>query len=95
MCLGMANGGKMPKEKIDGYVSQEAYDQVRWERDTAIEQLKSYGIEFGENADCARVVRCINCKHRSDIVNNSMTCLITGEFVRQDHYCSYGKRRSQ
>lgn len=31
------------------------YDQIKWERDVAIDQLKSYGIELGEKADVARV----------------------------------------
>lgn len=36
-------------------VSQKAYEQVKWERDTAIEQLKSYGVGFCENADVVKV----------------------------------------
>ena len=36
-------------------VSKKAYEQVKWERDTAIEQLKSYGVGFCENADVVKV----------------------------------------
>lgn len=32
------------------------YDQIKWERDVAIDQLKSYGIGLGEKADVKKVV---------------------------------------
>lgn len=32
-----------------------AVGQIKWERDTAIEQLKSYGVQFGEQAEVQRV----------------------------------------
>lgn len=47
-------------------VSRGVHDQVRWERDVAIEQLESYGISLGEKADVVKVVRCKDCKHRGD-----------------------------
>ena len=34
-----------------GYVLSGVLDQVRWERDVAIEQLNSYGIQLGEKAE--------------------------------------------
>lgn len=36
-------------------VSRNVYEQVKWERDVAIAQLKSYGIGFGEKADVTEV----------------------------------------
>ncbi len=36
-------------------ISIEAYNQCKWERDTAIEQLKSYGVGFCENKELAEV----------------------------------------
>lgn len=36
-------------------VSAEAFKQVQWERDMAIEQLHSYGVELGEEAELTRV----------------------------------------
>lgn len=36
-------------------VSKAAFEQVAWERDTAIRQLESYGVNFGEKADVQRV----------------------------------------
>lgn len=38
-------------------VSRGVHDQVRWERDVAIEQLESYRISLGEKADVVKVVR--------------------------------------
>ena len=37
-------------------VSRGVHDQVRWERDVAIEQLESYGVSLGEKAEVAKVV---------------------------------------
>lgn len=39
----------------DVYVSFGAYEQVRWERDVAIDQLNSYGVQLGEKAELQRV----------------------------------------
>lgn len=44
-------------------VSRGVHEQVRWERDVAIEQLESYGVSLGEKADVVKVVRCKDCKH--------------------------------
>lgn len=46
-------------------------------------------------ADVVAVVRCKDCLHRSPIKNNSMICLITGDYVPKDHFCSYGERKEQ
>lgn len=35
----------------NGYVLSGVLDQVRWERDVAIEQLNSYGVQLGEKAE--------------------------------------------
>ena len=37
----------------DDVVSKAAYEQVKWERDVAMEQLKEAGIPFGGKADVA------------------------------------------
>lgn len=39
----------------NGYVLLSVHEQVQWERDIAIDQLHSYGVEFGEKADVQRV----------------------------------------
>lgn len=36
-------------------VSKCLYDQIKWERDVAVNQLHSYGIEFGEKVDVKKV----------------------------------------
>ena len=38
------------QEKVEA-VFRGTFEQVKWERDVAIDQLKSYGIEMGEKAD--------------------------------------------
>lgn len=38
-----------------GYVLSSVHEQVQWERDIAIDQLHSYGVEFGEKAEIQRV----------------------------------------
>lgn len=77
-------------------VPRDVLEQIRWERDIAIEQLKSYGVSFGEKADCAKVVRCKDCKHGE---------VDDPDFPRQhychagcgwndaDFFCAYGERR--
>lgn len=36
-------------------VSKKVFEQVRWERDTAIKQLESYGVGFCENKELTEV----------------------------------------
>lgn len=38
-----------------GYVPKEVLEQIQWERDVAIDQLNSYGVQFGEKADVQKV----------------------------------------
>lgn len=49
-----------------GYVLSSVHEQVQWERDIAIDQLHSYGVEFGEKAEIQRVRhgKWINVKDR-------------------------------
>lgn len=48
-------------------VSKAAYEQVKWERDVAMEQLKDAGIPFGGKADVAVV------KHGEWILDSTYT----------------------
>ena len=81
-------------------VSRGVHDQVRWERDVAIEQLESYGISLGENADAVKVVRCKDCKwyqiRQWDNGTPKYDCRKTHALldVKQDDFCSYGERRT-
>lgn len=36
-------------------ITKGLYDQIKWERDVAIDQLKSYGVGLGEKADVKKV----------------------------------------
>lgn len=69
-------------------VSRGVHEQVRWERDVAIEQLESYGISLGEKADVVKVVRCRECKYEK-------TCSILWESKepKENGYCSLGERK--
>ena len=53
------------KDYIDNAPTVEApCEQIKWERDTAIKQLESYGVKFCENAEVEKVVHArweINC----------------------------------
>lgn len=89
----------MQTKSVDA-VSREVLDQIRWERDIAIEQLKEHGIPFGGIApDVVEVVRCKDCKYRiedKDFVHGHY-CVKRphngGYFCDDGDFCSYGKRR--
>lgn len=75
-----------------------AYDQVLWERDIAVRQLREdYGVDLGEkkHADVTPVVRCRNCRYLmfSDCYGECRRGNLG--MVRPDDYCSYGKRSEQ
>lgn len=79
-------------------VSKGAYDQVAWERDVAIQQLREdYGVSLGEKkaADVVEVVRCGNCKfcvtHKA--VPHCIKAFAQPEVEPMD-FCSYGERKN-
>lgn len=65
------------KPKADT-VSKALYEQIKWERDVAISQLDSYGIDLGEKADVAKVVHGRWIHHYHD----------SGEPIDDKWYCS-------
>lgn len=79
-------------------VSREVVEQVMWERDTAMEQLKEHGIPFGGIApDVVKVCRCKDCKRWmkdvpgcTDFVGR---CEWANYMVGAAGYCVYGERR--
>lgn len=93
------------KQPAADVVSRAAFDQVMWERDTAMEQLKEHGIPFGGEADVVAVVRCKDC--RNSMLWRKPTDTVIGEClirkmhsedeefcqVGADDFCSYGERR--
>ena len=83
-------------------------EQIRWERDIAIEQLNSYGVSLGEKADCVKVVRCKDCKwcvEQDELTRSGhCDCIHRDVFVEShdgfeavsfDDFCSYGERREE
>ena len=61
-----------------------AYEQVRWERDIAIEQLKEdYGVCLGQkrNENLVEVTRCKDCKYGDwdSKPDDAMVCLRTND----------------
>ena len=84
-------------------VPREAYEQVKWERDQAMEQLAEHRIPFGGIApDVVEVVRCKGCKHY-DNSEGIQWCHLNSKFYPggtdwhsfpEDGFCSYGERRT-
>lgn len=71
----------------DTAVSRYVYEQVRWERDVAIEQLESYGVSLGEKAEVVKVVHGRWEKHgkhdwRCSVCKRGVPYSFTG-----NHYC--------
>ena len=86
-------------------VSRGLFEQIKWERDIAMEQLKEYGISFGakKSDDVVKVVRCCECVYweSKNSINSQGVCNCGnkemnygGEFypLRND-FCSYGERK--
>lgn len=74
-----------------------AYEQVRWERDVAIEQLEEdYGVCLGQkrNENLAEVTRCKDCKYGDydSEPDDAMVCLRTndGFWRTSNDFCSRG-----
>jgi len=65
------------KDEAD-IVSKAAYEQVKWERDVAMEQLKDAGIPFGGKADVAVVVHAKWIEKRN-VVGKYFTCSNCGK----------------
>lgn len=72
-----------------------AYEQTRWERDTAIAQLSEIGKSFCEKMDnVATVVRCKECKHWGIHKRlNVPWCFEMHIDKSEDGYCDSGERR--
>lgn len=78
-------------------VSMGVHQQVRWERDIAIEQLAGYGVGFAEEKkDLVVVVRCKDCKHRYKDEEWRMRCRKMRFFECDDDnwFCPNGERKA-
>ena len=81
--------------------------QIKCERDLAIQQLKGdYGVGLGErkNPDVVKVVRCKDCKYSRGLQTTTIKSVVIctngeisdKEFGRWAHdFCSYGKRKDE
>ena len=72
-------------------------EQIRWERDTAMQQLEEHGIPFcGKADDVVHVVRCGECARRytelCSLSVGQMNCKVY--FIQQgdDFFCKKGRR---
>ena len=81
-------------------VSRSVFEQIKWERDCAMQQLKDHDIPFGGiTPDVVKVVRCKNCRRcdgfpGEEIEPNEIgICCINRMAVKPDDYCSFGERR--
>ena len=80
-------------------VSREVFEQVKWERDTALKTLEKHGIGLGQKvADVVEVVRCKDCEYRYVPCHCALWYGTVGEkeyFIERgdDFSCSYGKRK--
>ena len=78
-------------------VSRGLFEQIKWERDIAMEQLKEYGISFGakKSDDVVKVVRCKNCKHWRLDEDAFFYCAKrrNNAHMYTTSFCSYGERR--
>ena len=72
--------------------------QIKWERDTAIAQLESYGIGFcEEKKDLVEVVRCRDCEKKTSAVNvcGNVHCGLFRFWINADAFCAYGESKTR
>ena len=77
-------------------VSRGVLDQVKWERDIALEQLADYGLSLGERADVVKVVRCKDCVWYENGKSYDAYCNHPTDgmnYSAEDDFCSYGERK--
>jgi hypothetical protein len=79
-------------------VSRSVFEQVKWERDIAMEQLNDHKIPFGCIApDVVEVVRCKNCVNYEQNPWNKeemiCRCFADWHYPEPDDFCSYGERK--
>ena len=81
-------------------VSRSALEQIKWERDIAMEQLAGSSIPFGGKADVTTAVRCAQCMpYEEPWCMLCKTRIGAGYHSRDmayrqpDDFCSYGKQK--
>ena len=104
----MLEGMARVKDSVEDFpaadvVSKAAFDQVMWERDVAIQQLREdYGVDLGEKkaADVVEVVRCKDCQEGKELLLDNLPagvgdCRCNLMTTDAHFYCAYGERRSE
>ena len=90
----VAEGKEVSPMRPMDVVSAGAYEQIAWERDLAVQQLKDYGVGLGQVKDLAEVTRCKDCKYGDwdSKPDDAMVCLRTNDgFWRTGNdFCSRG-----
>lgn len=86
--------------KQDSTLSRGDYEQVKWERDCAIQQLQEdYGVGLGEMKpeNLVEVVFCKDCKYMTGLSPHvpMSKCEILKTMVFPEDFCSYGERRKK
>lgn len=84
-------------------VSRPVFEQIQWERDCAMQQLKDHGIPFGGIAPTVDAVRCEECMFRSQYANEeglykcgAITCKEGHCAMVEPHFsCIAGKKRGK
>jgi hypothetical protein len=79
-------------------VSKGVYEQVKWERDMAMQQLEEHGIPFcGVADDVVNVVRCKDCRFYGNEERHPYggECEWFGALVERNNFCFYGERKEQ
>lgn len=95
----IAEGKEVSPIRPMDVVSAGAYEQVAWERDLAVQQLKDYGVGLGQAKDLAEVTRCKDCKYGDwdSKPDDAMVCLRTndGFWRTSNDFCSRGVPREE
>ena len=93
------NGVVIPEEQpTQETVSRELYEQIKWERDTALNQLERIGVSLGEKTDdVVKVVRCEQCSFANKMVEfeDFYACLSHEIWVSKNDFCSYGEPKAK
>ncbi len=93
------NGVVIPEEQsTKETVSKELYEQIKWERDTALNQLERVGLSLGEKTDdVVEVIRCGECASAEKMVEfeDLYACLQHEVFVSKNDFCSYGEPKER
>ena len=79
------------KQMPDAQPERGYIDQIRWERDIAIQQLKELGYSLGEKPRTQPdIIRCKDCKRY-----DGRPCGIVDWYNTADDFCSRAEKRSR